>query len=161
MKKARLSPQRSDIAYNLGIARGTLIDRIEPVPHFFVADWIRKKPPDNVFRYVGHCLRRRYITGYPVLLIFLFARGVRFHKQLSSCPLSFFLFAVMTTVFAWQSEKQATRKHCHCTGRSKPGESGSGYLKEKIEGTRVRVLEQIGAGRIELEDSPAGVDSSE
>ena len=68
----------------------------------------------------------------------------------------------MTTVFAWQSRKQATRKDIAIVlaavspVKAAPDTQGKDLLVIH-EGTRVRVLEQMGTwARIELEDGRQG-----
>jgi len=158
----RLSPDDPDITYNLEIAREQCIDRIEPVPTFFVADWIRES-----HQVLSSDMWTIVSVGFLLLaglffLLFLFARGVRFRKAAFILSVIIFLFAAMTTVFAWQSKKQATRKDIAIVlaavspVKAAPDAQGKDLLVIH-EGTRVRVLEQMGSwARIELEDGRQG-----
>lgn len=161
-KALRLAPNDPDITYNLEIAREQCIDRIEPVPTFFVADWIRKSHQIMSSDMWGVVSIGVLVLAILFFLLFLFARGVRFRKAAFILSIIIFLFAVMTTIFAWQSKKQATRKDIAIVlaavspVKAAPDTQGKDLLVIH-EGTRVRVLEQMGTwARIELEDGRQG-----
>ena len=103
-KALRLAPNDPDIAYNLGIAREQCIDRIEPVPTFFVADWIRKS--HQIMSQIRAIVSVCYITGYPVLLIL-----VRLCQVSAKCfhPVRYH-FSLQHDNRACSIQKQATRK---------------------------------------------------
>ncbi|HOO42870.1 MAG TPA: tetratricopeptide repeat protein [Bacteroidales bacterium] len=161
-KALRLSPNDPDIAYNLEIAREQCIDRIEPVPTFFVADWIRES--HQIMSSDKWAVLSVGILLLAILffMLFLFARGVRFRKAAFILSLVIFLFALTTTVFAWQAKNQATRKDIAIVlaavspVKAAPDIQGKDLLVIH-EGTRVRVLEEMGSwARIELEDGRQG-----
>ncbi|NLA15261.1 MAG: tetratricopeptide repeat protein [Bacteroidales bacterium] len=161
-KAIRLDPKNPDISYNLTVARDHCIDRIEPVPHFFVSEWLRKSHqalPSGIWAAFSSIL---LVMALVFFLLFLFARGVRFRKMSFILSILIFLFFVTSTVFAWQSKKEATREDIAivvsavCPIKSAPGVQGKDLLVLH-EGTRVRVLEEMGEWvRIELEDGRQG-----
>lgn len=161
-KALRLEPNNQDIMYNLEIAREQCTDRIEPVPTFFVADWIRKSHQlmsSDMWAIVSVIL---LILALTFFLLFLFARYVKFRKAAFILSVIIFLFAGVSTAFAWQSRKQAIRRDIAIvlapvsSVKSAPGSQGKDLLVIH-EGTKVRVVEQMGEwARIELEDGRQG-----
>lgn len=161
-KALRLEPNNPDIAYNLEIAREQCIDRIEPVPVFFVADWIRKshqRLSSDMWAVISAVLLSSSLMFF---LFFLFARAVRFRKAAFVIAILAFLLAGTATTFAWQSRKEATRRDVAIvlaavsSVKSAPGSQGKDLLVIH-EGTRVRVLERMGDwARIELADGRQG-----
>ncbi|HHV04239.1 MAG: SH3 domain-containing protein [Bacteroidales bacterium] len=161
-KALRLEPNNPDIIYNLEIAREQCTDRIEPVPTFFVVDWIRKSHQllsSDMWAIVSVILLVLALTFF---MFFHFARGLRFRKTAFILSVIVFLFAAASTAFAWQSRKQAIREDIAIvlaavsSVKSAPGSQGKDLLVIH-EGTRVRVLEEMGDWvRIELEDGRQG-----
>ena len=161
-KALRLEPNNQDILYNLQVAREQCIDRIEPVPAFFVAEWIRKSHQilsSGMWSVISIGL---LVLALVFFLVFLFARGVRFRKASFILSLVIFLFAILSAALAWKSRKEATREDLAIvlaavsSVRSAPGTQGKDLLVIH-EGTRLRVLEQMGDwARIELEDGRQG-----
>lgn len=161
-KALRLEPNNPDILYNLQVAREQCIDRIEPVPTFFVTKWIRESHQilsSGMWAVISIGL---LVLALVLFLVFFFARGVRFRKASFILSIVIFLFAILSTTFAWQSRKEATREDLAIvlaavsSVRSAPGTQGKDLLVIH-EGTRLRVLEQMGDwARIELEDGRQG-----
>ena len=161
-KALRLEPNNPDIIYNLEVAREQCIDRIEPVPVFFLADWIRKSHQllsSDIWTAISIIL---LVSALVFFMIFLFARGVRFRKASFILSVVILLFTLLTVALAWQSRKEATREDLAIvlsavsSVRSSPGTQGKDLLVIH-EGTRLRVLEKMGDwARIELEDGRQG-----
>ena len=161
-KALRLDPDHADALHNLTIVREQCIDRIEPIPQFFVTQWIResyKKLPPGTWSVFSLVLLALSLT---FVLLFVYAGSIRLRKASFVLAVVVFFLAVTSGIFARQSKKEATRediaiiKSAVSSVKSAPGAQGKDILVLH-EGTKVRVLEEAGEWvRIELEDGRQG-----
>lgn len=161
-KALRLDPNNPDVQYNLSVARDQCIDRIEPVPQFFVAAWLHKSHrvlPSGMWSAISFVL---LALALGLFLLFLFADRIKVRKTSFVLSILVFLLSVTSGIFAWQSKKEMTREDTAVVVsavspvKSAPGAQGKDLLVLH-EGTKVRVLEEMGEwARIELEDGRQG-----
>lgn len=161
-KALRLDPHNADVLYNLSVVREQCIDRIEPIPQFFVTQWIQKTyrmlSPD-----IWSLLSLVFLPlSLTFVMLFVYAGPVELRKASFVLAVFIFLLFVTSWGFARQSKKEAVRADMAIvmsavsSVKSAPGMQGKDLLVLH-EGTKVRVLEEAGEwARIELEDGRQG-----
>ena len=159
----RLDPSDADVRYNLEYARATTQDRIDEIPEFFLEQWGRKLcyllPSDS---WAGLSLLFWAVT---LALALLFLLGSTSGKR----RLGFFagivalLIALLGWDFAqWQRtealrQDQAVVMRPVSSVKSSPSADGAKDLFILHEGTRVKVLDNVGGfSNIELSDGRQG-----
>lgn len=161
-KALRLDPHNADVLYNLSVVREQCIDRIEPIPQFFVTQWIQKTyrmlSPD-----IWSLLSLVFLPlSLTFVMLFVYAGPVELRK--ASFVLAVFIFLLFVTSWGLpdSQKKEAVRADMAIvmsavsSVKSAPGMQGKDLLVLH-EGTKVRVLEEAGEwARIELEDGRQG-----
>jgi len=158
----KLQPENKDIHHNLDMARAMIIDRIEPVPEFFLANWIRNihnVASADTWAWLSIIF---FAACLLLALLFFFARSIALRK------FSFFLaiFALLCcgccAVFAHYQKQdmfdqtKAIVMPAVVTVKSSPDNSGKD-LFILHEGTKVTLLETLGQWqRIQLADGRQG-----
>ncbi len=147
-----LSPGDGDIRYNLTVAAGYVKDRIEPVPEFFLAGWVRSLRQAlsvDAWAVISLVLFACLLASVLVYLVSanLTLRKAGFYTALCSLAL-----AVLAFGFA-QSERRAIVDNPDAVVmatavavKSSPGEGGKD-LFVLHEGTMLRVLDSFGKWR--------------
>ncbi len=161
-KALTLDPGNKDIAYNLSIAQQECIDKIEAVPSFFLAQWVkdfRQSVSSNAWAWIFVALLALALL---LLLAFYFARGTGWRKTAFILSMLLFLLAAVGGSFAWKNRADVMRKDTAIvfsavsSVKSSPDTQGKDLLVVH-EGTKVVVLEQVGEwARIELMDGRQG-----
>jgi len=157
-----LDPKNADIAYNLEMANRFCLDKITPLPHFFLHTWLRTVCyafPANVWAW-GALLF--FALSCLLLLTFFFGRSRASRRWAFYGSLFALLLAISAFSFGW-SQKQQLLHRTHAivfapvvSVKSAPDKQGKDLFIIH-EGTKVRILEQMGAwGRIELADGRQG-----
>ena len=157
-----LDPKNADIAYNLEMANRFCLDKITPLPHFFLHSWLRTIrdtfPADGwawgtLLLFALSCL---------LLLTFFFGRSRMGRRWAFYGSLFVLLLAVGAFSFGWSQKQQVShRNHAVVFApvvsvKSAPDRQGKDLFIIH-EGTKVHILEQMGAwGRIELADGRQG-----
>lgn len=157
-----LEPNNQDIAYNLQLAREQCIDKIEPVPAFFVVDWVREATQSLSSDTWAWFAIVMLAVSLLLLLVFYFARKSGLRKAAFVLAVIVFVFAGISAAFAWQGKKTATRQDAAIVFaavsavKSSPDAQGKDLLVIH-EGTKIFVLEKVGDwARIELPDGRQG-----
>ena len=162
-KALKLDPSFPDARYNLDFARTFVQDKIESVPEFFLASWLRR---------VSRSLSSNAWTGLfflfltltlAALLLFLLGRATRLRKTGFYLAILFFLLSAGALSFA-AGQRSAYRRADEAiilrpvvTVRSSPGSEGAKDLFILHEGTKVRILDRVGAWEnISLADGRQG-----
>ena len=162
-KALKLDPSFPDARYNLDFARTFVQDKIESVPEFFLASWLRR---------VSRSLSSNAWTGLfflfltltlAALLMFLLGRTTRLRKTGFYLAILFFLLSAGALSFA-AGQRSAYRRADEAiilrpvvTVRSSPGSEGAKDLFILHEGTKVRILDRVGAWEnISLADGRQG-----
>ena len=162
-KALKLDPSFPDARYNLDFARTFVQDKIESVPEFFLASWLRR---------VSRSLSSNAWTGLfflfltltlAALLLFLLGRTTRLRKTGFYLAILFFLLSAGALSFA-AGQRSAYRRADEAiilrpvvTVRSSPGSEGAKDLFILHEGTKVRILDRVGAWEnISLADGRQG-----
>ena len=157
-----LNPKDADILYNLEMANRFCLDKITPLPEFFLHTWLRTfrdTLPVNVWASMALLLLTLTCL---LLLIFFFGRNRTGRRWAFYGSLFVLLLAISAFSFGW-SRKQQIEHHDYAvlfapviTVKSAPDRQGKDLFIIH-EGTKVRILEQMGVwGRIELADGRQG-----
>ena len=159
----KLDPSYSDARFNLEFAQGFVQDKIEAVPEFFLEVWGRKMcwllPSDT---WAGLFLLLLAATLGCVLL-FLLGRSVAARRTGFIAGIVALLLALLCMGFAfWQRTDYhkadgAIVTRPVTTVQSSPGRDASKDLFVLHEGTKVKLLDEVGTWRnIELADGRQG-----
>lgn len=158
----KLAPSNGDIKNNLEIARLKTLDKIESVPEFILATWIkelRNAMSSNRWAWFG--IGMLMVT---VLLLLLFRHAPKTSQRRLSFILAciVFAFAIIAFIFAFNLKSRAANSDTAIVLvpvsniKSAPNSTG-GNLFILHEGTKVEVLERVGQwSRIELSDGRQG-----
>lgn len=161
-KALKLNPSNQDIKNNLEITRLKTLDRIETVPEFILATWVkdlRNTMSSNKWAWLGVVL---FVITALLMLLFRYAprRGYRKLSFILACVT---LFAVIVS-FIFSAN---LRSRANDTGtaivlvpvsnvKSAPNATGNN-LFILHEGTKVEILEEVGQWcKIELSDGRQG-----
>ena len=159
----RLDPSDADIRYNLDYARALTQDRIDEVPEIFFEQWGHAMCyllPSNVWATAGLvCLA----IAVACLLLFLLGSTSGKRKLGFFLGIAFFLASVLGWDFAqWQRtealrQDQAIVMRPVTSVKSSPASEGAKDLFILHEGTRVKILDNVGGfSNIELADGRQG-----
>ena len=159
----KLDPSYSDARFNLEFARESVQDRIESVPEFFLKTWVRKAGylfPSDVWAVLFLVLLALALGGG---LLFLLSSGAGSRRTGFFAGLAALLLAFCCLGFA-ASQKAAYNRADSAivtvpvsSVRSSPGSEAAKDLFVLHEGTRVRILDQVGGWwNIELSDGRQG-----
>ena len=158
----RLDPSFDDARDNLELANSHTVDRITPLPAFFLADWIHSLSTNiSVGAWRMITLLFLLLLGAAVAVFLLFHDPLR--RKLSFTAI--ILFGILTTlsfllllsaVSHFNDDSQAIVTQESVTVKNEPGE----YSTDKLilhEGTKVTVtLSQAGHHKITLPDGTTG-----
>jgi tetratricopeptide (TPR) repeat protein len=158
----KLHPEDGDIAHNLAIANALTVDKIEPVPEFFVSTWIkniRSAASTDTWAWLSIAL---FTFALLWLGLFFFARNIVLRKFSFILSILFFLLSLNGGVFAYYQKKalhdtvSAIITPAVITVKSSPDTAGKD-LFILHEGTKVTVLETLGEWqRVRLADGKQG-----
>ena len=159
-RAVKVNPSNADARYNLDFARAQLQDRIDEVPEFFLETWGRKMCwllPSGVWA----VLFLVFLAGtLAMLLVFLLGRGGA-RKAGFFVGIALLVLALLSLDFAfWQRTDARSDTGAIVTApvvevKSSPGSGVNLFVLH--EGTKVKVLEQVGDWcNIELADGRQG-----
>ena len=148
----KMNPAYADAKYNLNIARESVLDRIETVPEFILAKWVRDA------KYMLSSDAWAWVALALMLLValcllgfrYFHGRGARRFAFVMACI--FLLAAIGAFIFAWSergdvtSERDAVVMIPVSSVKSSPGEDGKS-LFILHEGTKIQVLDELGDWR--------------
>ncbi len=145
----RLKPNDEDIKFNLEYARTYTVDRIEPLPVFFLLKWyrgIRGVLTSNGWAWVSLFWIAATLA---IALVFWFSFNPRTKRVAFSTGLLTIIFAVFSILFSIQEKERATLRNQAIifqpvvTVKSSPGESAN-ELFIIHSGTKVEITKAIG-----------------
>ena len=159
----RLDPSDADVKYNLEYARALTQDRIDEVPEIFFEQWghaICYLLPSNVWAVIG-------IMGFALMVacVLLFLLGSTSGRRRLGffLGIAFLVVAFLGWDFAQWQRTQALRQDMAIVMRpvtsvkSSPSADGAKDLFILHEGTRVRILDNVGGfSNVELADGRQG-----
>ena len=158
----KLNPSNADAASNLALAKEYSLDKIEGVPEFILATWIKNinySLSSDMWSYISLFL---FAAVAVFLLGFKFAYTSRLRKFSFFLGMVALLFGIFSAFFAWGQRHNANLKDSAIvmklvsTVKSSPDTSGK-TLFILHEGTKVKLLEELGGWmRIELADGRQG-----
>ena len=158
----KLDPSGADAQNNLQIAKLHTLDKIDQVPEFVLATWIkgvRNLLSSNAWGYVSLAL---FAAVLVLLLMFKFAHttGARKLSFVLACVV--FLFSIFALLFSVSLKRNATSDENAIVMvpvsniKSAPNSTGNN-LFILHEGSKVQILEQAGKWcRIEIADGRQG-----
>ena len=162
-RACRLDPSDADIRYNLEYARALTQDRIDEVPEVFFQQWRRGVCyllPSNAWAVIG--LVSLALMVACVLLFLLGSTGGR-RKLGFFLGIAFLVVALLGWDFAQWQRSEALRQDMAIvmkpvsSVKSSPSADGAKDLFILHEGTRVRILDNVGGfSNIELADGRQG-----
>ena len=157
-----LEPNNADILYNLDLANRFILDKIEPLPHFFMHTWLLNLR--NRFSADGWGVGTLLLLTGALLLLLLFFFG----KSRSARRWAFYgslvvlLLAISAFSFGWSLKREIQKREYAvliapvASVKSAPDKQGKDLFIIH-EGTKIRIMERVGAwGRIELADGRQG-----
>ncbi len=158
----KMNPSNADAKYNLGIARESVLDRIETVPEFILIKWVRDVKyllSSNAWAWVALAL---------MLLVALCLLGFRYFHRRGARRFAFvvacilFVAAIGAFIFSLSerhdvaAEKDAIVMIPVTSVKSSPGEEGKS-LFILHEGTKVEILDKLGDwSKVEISDGRQG-----
>lgn len=162
-----LKPHDEDIEFNLEYARTFIVDRIEPLPVFFLAKWYRSARAmlsSNGWATVS-------ILFFTVSLVLVLMFWFSFRPWIKRLTFSFavisFVIFIFSTIFSAQEKERLTLRNqaivfqSVVTVKSSPGESGKD-LFILHSGTKVQITKAIGSWvEIRIADGNKGWINSE
>ncbi|MDR0295921.1 MAG: tetratricopeptide repeat protein [Prevotellaceae bacterium] len=158
----KLQPEDKDIAHNLEMANAMIVDRIESVPEFFLATWIR-----NIHSIAGVDTWAWlsiifFVVCLLLALLFFFARSITLRKFSFFLAIIVLLCCSCCAILAHYQKQdildqtKAIVMSAVITIKSSPDNSGKD-LFILHEGTKVTLLETLGQWqRIQLADGRQG-----
>ena len=159
----KLNPSHSDARFNLEFARAQLQDKIESVPTFFLSVWMRnlcRVMPSDVWAVIGIVL---FALALAMTLLFLLGRTTAARKTGFAVGIAALLLCVLSISMAvsqksdYQAEDSAIVVKAVSSVKSSPSEESAKDLFILHEGTKVRLLDEVGQWRnIELSDGRQG-----
>jgi len=157
-----LEPENSDILYNIDLTNRFILDKIEPLPEFFVHTWIRRaRNTLSADQWAWSALLLLAGT-LSLLLLFFFGQSRSTRRWAFYGALFVFLLSISAFSFGW-SQKRAIEHREYAivfapvaTIKSTPDRQGKDLFIIH-EGTKIRIMERVGGwGRIELADGRQG-----
>lgn len=161
----RLDPSDRDVAHNLAFANEMIQDRIEEVPEFFLVTWARalcRKLPSNAWAVLFLVL---LAAALALAVVFFLgrSRGGAASRAAFFSGVAALLLALMCLGFAsWQKsdyvhDQEAIVVRAVANVKSSPSAESAKDLFVLHEGTKVRILDQVGDwNNIELADGRQG-----
>jgi hypothetical protein len=162
-RACRLDPSDADIRYNLEYARALTQDRIDEVPEMFFQQWRRGVCyllPSNAWAVIGLVSLALFVA---CVLLFLLGSTAGRRKLGFFLGIAFLVVALMGWDFARWQRTEALRQDMAIvmkpvsSVKSSPSADGAKDLFILHEGTRVRILDNVGGfSNIELADGRQG-----
>lgn len=162
-KALKLDPSWSDARYNITVVSDFIQDRIEPVPEFILKTWTRDlcyTLDSDTWAVTG--LVFLLLTVVSLLFLFL-SPSLGLRRTGFFCGIVFFLLTVMSCSFAFWQKADYSRKDGAVimtpvvSVKSSPSSETSTDLFILHEGTKVRILDEVGDWRnVELADGRQG-----
>ncbi len=157
-----LDPGDKDIRFNLQMAKGRAVDKIEPIGHFFLTNWfigVRNMAGADTWGTIGIVC---FILFIFCLVLFFFSKIRRFKQVGFYSAIVLFLIVILSNIFGF-SQKNELDNHLEAivfaptvTVKSSPDISGTD-LVVLHEGTKVTVTSTLGEwSEVELEDGNIG-----
>lgn len=161
-KALKLNPANADAKFNLGIARESVLDRIEVVPEFILVKWLRD------VKYMLSSNAWAWMALSLMLLVAVALLGFRYFHTLGLRRFAFimacifFVLAVSSYLFSLSerhdvvSESDGIVMIPVSSVKSSPGEEGKS-LFILHEGTKVEILDVLGTWyKVEISDGRQG-----
>jgi len=162
-RACRLDPSDADIRYNLEYARALTQDRIDEVPEMFFQQWRRGVCyllPSNAWAVIGLVSLALFVA---CVLLFLLGSTAGRRKLGFFLGIAFLVVALLGWDFAQWQRSEALRQDMAIvmkpvsSVKSSPSADGAKDLFILHEGTRVRILDNVGGfSNIELADGRQG-----
>lgn len=159
----KINPSYSDARFNLEFANSRIQDKIDVVPEFFLTGVMRKfsyTVSSNVWAFVAMLF---FISTLALLLVFLLSaskskRKLGFYAGIASLVLFFVSFSFARWQYSsYKSKDSAIIVAPISSAKSSPSDDTSNQLFVIHEGTKVKVLENIGEwSNIGLSDGRQG-----
>lgn len=159
----RLDPSDADVRYNLEYARALTQDRIDEVPEMFFQQWRRGVcylMPSNAWAVIGLVSLALMVA---CVLLFLLGSTAGRRKLGFFLGIAFLVVALMGCDFARWQRTEALRQDMAIvmkpvsSVKSSPSADGAKDLFILHEGTRVRILDNVGGfSNVELADGRQG-----
>ena len=159
----KLDPSYSDARFNLEFAQESVQDRIESVPEFFLKTWVRKLGylfSSNMWTVLFFVLLALALAG---VLLFLLGSGSAARRTGFFAGLAALLLSLCCLGFAASQKASYNRADSAVVTvpvssvKSSPGAEAARDLFILHEGTRVRILDELGGWwNIELADGRQG-----
>jgi len=159
----RLDPSDADVRYNLEYSRALTQDRIEEVPEIIIKQWARSLCyllPSNAWAVIGIIF---LAAAVGLCLLFLLGRTPAGRRVGFFVGIACFLISLLGWDFAQWQRSEANRQDMAIVMRpvssvkSSPSAEGAKDLFILHEGTRVRILDNVGDfSNIELADGRQG-----
>ncbi len=157
-----IRPGDGDVRFNLEMAKQQTVDKIEPVPEFFIAKWFRSIQnliDVDTWASIG-------IFGFVLfifcLILFFFSKWMRLKKAGFYAAILFLFVVILANVFAHNQKKEIINRNGAIvftptvTIKSSPDASGTD-LFVLHEGTKVYIRNTVGDwNEIELADGSVG-----
>ena len=157
-----LEPENADILYNLDLANRFILDKIEPLPKFFLQTWVRTARNAFSANQWAWCSLLLLTTVLLLLLIFFFGRSRGARRWAFYGSLLALLLAISAFSFGWSQKRELQQREYAivfapvASIKSAPDKQ-SKDLFIIHEGTKIRMMEHVGAwARIELADGRQG-----
>ncbi len=159
----KCDPSDSDARYNLAFAQSFVQDKIDTVPEFFLKSWVRRlsrSVSSDTWATLFLVLLALALTG---LLLFLLSASTGLRK--TGFYLSILLALLSAACLGFSARQRADYKKTDAAiiirpvapVRSSPGSEGTKDLFILHEGTKVRILDQVGDWqKVELPDGRQG-----
>jgi tetratricopeptide (TPR) repeat protein len=148
-EKARKSdPKNEDINFNLSLANSRIIDKIEPVPEFFLKKWWRQVRQLMSSDSWARAIVILFVTLLLSASVFIVSRSVAIRRTFFWLGISIFFLTIISTVAglqshrALQSEVEGIVFTPTVTVKSSPAEN-SVDLFVIHEGTKVQILDRV------------------
>lgn len=143
-----LAPEDEDINFNLALASGFIVDKVNPIPDFFVYTWIKSIVNTftvNQWYIVSISL---FIVSLLLIISFLFSGKVSMRKLFFWVGIIFFLLSIVSTIFAVKSRSEIVNNNTAIvmeavsTAKSSPNENSTDLFIIH-EGTKVTISEEL------------------
>ena len=144
-----LNPGNQDIRFNLEMSYLKAVDKIEPVGHFFLEDWmaaIRNLYAANQWAYTGIVCFLLLIT---CLVLFFFSRKITLKKIGFYAGIAFLLLTIVSNIFAYKQKEKLVNRNTAIvfaptvTIKSSPSASGNDLFLLH-EGTKITIKTRLG-----------------
>jgi len=148
-KARKINPHDDDVLHNLQIANSRIIDKIEPVPQFFLFQWWDILVKSRSMEQWGRISIIAFISFLVMALIFLLARIVRLKKAGFWSGMAFLAIFILSLILAnqhYQSIHNRTEAIIFTptvTVKSSPRENSTDIFVIH-EGIKVQITNQLG-----------------